>query len=91
MVNLKEKFQLGKYPYVYQCPDCKKRFEPEPKMELSKEDEKALKKEYGVESDLPLFFLCDFCFNNIMKPVGYTGEPSKVIEGEISDISFDIF
>lgn len=87
----KKPFELHKYPYIYQCPDCKTRFTPEPSMELSKGDERALKKEYGVKSELPLFFVCDFCFNNIMKPVGYDGEPSKVVGGEISDLSFDFF
>jgi len=86
-----EQFELHRYPYIYQCPDCKSRFTPEPKMELSKADECALKKEYRVKSDLPLFFVCDFCFNNIMKPIGYTGEPSKVIGGEISDLEIGLF
>ena len=60
-------------------------------MELGAEDERALKEEYGVESDLPLFFLCDFCFNQITKPKGYTGKPSKIVQGDISDLSFDLF
>lgn len=87
----KKSFELHRYPYVYQCPDCKDRFEPEPFMELGEDDERALKQEYRVESDLPLFFLCDFCFNQIMKPKGYTGKPSKIIQGEISGLSFDLF
>ena len=87
----KNSFKLHRYPYIYQCPDCKNRFTPEPFMELGEEDECALKQEYGVESDLPLFFLCDFCFNQLMKPKGYTGQPSKIIKGEVSDLSFDLF
>ena len=87
----KKKFKLHKYPYIYQCPDCKKRFKPEPFMELGEKDERALKEEYEVKSELPLFFLCDFCFNQLMKPIGYIGKPSHIIQGDIVPLFIELF
>ena len=74
----KYKFELHKYPYVYMCTQCKDRFE-EP-FEVSKEYERQLKGLFEVKSDLPLFFECHFCHDDEMKPIGYQGSPSFIVE-----------
>ena len=74
------KFELHKYPYVYMCARCKERFEGP--FEMTKEYECQLKKAFEVESDLPLFFECDGCHDDELKPIGYTGKPSFILNSD---------
>ena len=69
-------FQLNNYPYMYQCPSCKD-IQP-----FQKDEEEFLKGHYEINSELPLGFECSFCPGSIMRPIGYTGDLSFVMDSE---------
>jgi len=71
-----EKFVLHKYPYIYQCRNCKDSFE-EP-FELFEQEERQLKASFKVNSPLPLFFECECCHDFLVAPIGYSGSPSSL-------------
>lgn len=68
-----EKFELHKYPYIYECDRCGRKFK------LSKAKELSLKSNYGIASDLPLFFACLKCGSGLSKPIGYNGRESTIM------------
>ena len=86
----KKEFQIGKYPYIYECSICNSKH-PEASFPMDKDDEKELKEEYGITSDLPLFFDCFICGQAMMKPKNYTGKPSKIILNEMASMKDQIF
>ncbi len=73
MVYLKNKFQLGKFPYVYKCPKCND------KHYYDKEKYELMLSHIGQIFDNPVFFECYFHRGQLMKPIGYTGEPGYVM------------
>ena len=77
-------FELGSFPYSYECESC---HHPETKMEHDLMSELFLKDTFDVETNLPLFFQCVHCKTGLIKPIGYTGKPSYVVECE-SDEDF---
>jgi len=78
MVYLKQKFNKKEFPYRYVCENCGERFEKT--FEMSKEEDRRLKRENGVISKDPIFFECHFCHDDAIKPIGYKGKPSFIIE-----------
>ena len=73
MVKLKQKFIKGKFPYKYQCPKCKD-------IQLyDKEKYELMTTSLRIFSDNPVFFECYFCPGQLMKPKGYSGEPSYIM------------
>lgn len=75
----KRKFKLGVFPYHYKCTNCN---HPETKMDHDAEADRFLKNSFGVKSDLPLFFQCVHCRTGIIRPIGYDGKPSYLVECE---------
>ena len=73
-------FQLNRYPYYYQCPKCKDRFQPPVK--VSAKQERQIKANLAIKSELPFFFECHFCHNALMKPIGYSGKPSARLDAD---------
>ena len=59
---------------------CKDRFE-EP-FEVSAQDECKLKATYNINSELPLFFECEFCHGYNLKPLGYTQSPAAKLDSD---------
>ncbi len=66
-------FKLHQYPYWYRCPNCGDEFD------LSTEVEHLHKDDWGIKSELPLFFECDECHSIKVCPIGYSGEYSFII------------
>lgn len=81
MVDMMKPFKLHDYPYIYQCEHCKNRYEKPFKM--PHEQERQLKDAFKVKSDLPLFFECDFCHDDLMKPIGYKGKPGFILNSDV--------
>jgi hypothetical protein len=81
----KNKFEIGKFPYYYECPNC---HHTDTKMEHDKISEEFLKEELGINSPLPIFFQCIYCEIGLIKPIGYQGKPSFVVQ---CDKDNDIF
>lgn len=75
-----KEFKLHNYPYIYQCIHCKSRFEKPFKM--TAQYERQLKTIFEVNSELPLFFECDFCHDDLIMPIGYDGEPSFILNSD---------
>ena len=80
-------FQLGRFSYFYECEICK---HPETQMEHDRESEVFLKEHYAIRSKNPLFFQCVHCKTGLIKPIGYAGEPSFIVEcDESNDMGSD--
>ena len=79
MFKKKKNLNLPKFPYKYECRNC---HHPETKMIHSKEADILLKGNFGINSSLPLFFECVFCKTGLIKPKGYHGHPSLIVECE---------
>jgi hypothetical protein len=73
-------FVLHRHPYLYQCEHCLDRFEKPWKMDA--QYERQLKASCEVSSPLPLFFECDFCHDDLVKPIGYHGLPSFTLNSD---------
>ncbi len=81
-------FQLGKFPYHYDCENC---HHPDTHMEHDKDSETFLKEHYAIRAKEPLFFQCIHCQTGLLKPIGYIGEPSFIVECDESDDLGDDF
>lgn len=88
----KQEFKLHQYPYFYECSECKRNFKPKPPpIELTQDDERELKEDFGIKSDLPLFLECYLCHQVILKPRGYTGKPSFIVPAGEPDFPIIFF
>ena len=60
-------------------------------MEHDIHSENFLKDHYAIRSKAPLFFQCIYCKTGLLKPKGYVGEPSFVVECDETDDLGDAF
>ena len=87
-MGLGKTFQLGRFPYFYECETC---HHPDTQMEHDIHSENFLKEHYAVQSKDPLFFQCIYCKTGLLKPIGYAGTSSFVIECDEDDDLGDDF